>query len=161
MTGCTSDCSGPYTFWGGSTGTSTFPTGGWTTKVAIYLDAGWATTHPDVRFDWDVASSDNTGGFLRDFVFNAGTTPSDYTGTPGFVVGASTNAFREGAYPSNPCPSPSPAPNTCRAPVYITTSGWYTFVHHFFDGGSNDGDHSPPRKSLGRALCQRVRCTNG
>lgn len=135
VTGCTSDCSGPYTQWGGYT--DTFPTGGWTAKLAIYLDTGWAAANPDVRFDWDVASSDNTGAFLRDFVFNAGTTPSTYVGTPGFVIGASTNAGRGSTFPSNTCPSPSASPNSCRAPVYITTSGWYTFVHRFFDGGSN------------------------
>ncbi len=126
---------GAFTTWGGYT--DTFPVGGYTTSLTIYLDVSWASSHPDARFDWDVSSSNSSGGFLRDFVFNAGTTPSNYLGTPGFVINASTNAMRSSSSPSNPCPSPSTAPNTCRMPVYITTSGWYTFVHTFSDGGAN------------------------
>ena len=133
--GCSTNCSGPYTDWGGYA--DTFPASGYSTQLDIYLDATWAATNPDVRFDWDVASSNSTGGFLRDFVFNAGTTPSGYAGTPGFVINASTNATRGSSYPSNPCPSPSAVPNSCRTPIYITTSGWYTFEHHFIDGGAD------------------------
>ncbi len=66
-------------------------------------------------------------------MFNFGTDPG---GDPAFVVNASTNASRSSSYPSNPCPSPSGAPNVCRAPVEITTSGWYTLRHTFrVDGG--------------------------
>jgi hypothetical protein len=134
------DCSGPYTFWGTDGSSSVFPAGGYVTQVDIYLDVAWAATHPDVRFDWDSAIQDNTtncsGGpcFLSDYVFNAGTEPA--TGVPSFVIGASPNATRSGAYPENPCPNPSAPPNTCRAPAVITTSGWYTFRHSFHDDGT-------------------------
>jgi hypothetical protein len=101
------------------------------TKLDVYLDTSWAAFHPDVRFDWLSSINDSHGDFLRDFAFNAGTTPSDYSGTPGFVVNAATNSGRDSSYPSNTCPSPSDAPNACRAPVYITQSGWYTFEHIF------------------------------
>lgn len=132
---CRTNCPGPFTEWGGFT--DTFPPGGYATGLAIYLDVGWAASHPDARFDWDVASNNAEGKHLRDFVFNAGATPEKGQGQPGFVINASTNATREGADPSNRCPSPSVAPNICREPVSITTSGWYTFVHRFSDSGGN------------------------
>ncbi len=108
------------------------------TELAIYLDVAWASTHQDVRFDWDSAINDNTGNFLSDVVFNAGTTPAGYPGGPGFVIGSSPNAFRNSTYPENPCPNPSAPPNTCRTPVLITTSGWYTFRHTFRNDGSDN-----------------------
>lgn len=102
---------------------SAFPASGYTTQLSIYLDTAWAAANPDVRFDWDVASSDSGGNFLQDFAFNAGTTPASYTGTAGFVISAGNNAGRGNTYPWNPGHNP----------VYITTSGWYTFVHHFYN----------------------------
>ena len=122
----TTNCFGPFTRWGGYS--STFPSGGYLTQVDIYLDVDWAATHLDYRFDWDSSINDNTGNFLQDYVFNAGTSPA---GPPGFFVNASTNATRSGAYPENPCPSPSAPPNTCRTPAFISISGWYTFRHTF------------------------------
>jgi len=134
------DCLGSFTYWGTNGSGAVFPTGGYVTEVAIYLDVTWASTHPDVRFDWDSAINDNTGNFKSDFVFNAGTTPVGYPGGPGFVIGASPNAFRSSTFPENPCPNPGPAtpPNTCRTPVLITTSGWYTFRHTFRNDGSGN-----------------------
>src|SRR5438309_354355 len=44
---------GPYTNWGGYS--SIFPTGGYTTRVDIYLDVSWALSNPDARFDWSSA----------------------------------------------------------------------------------------------------------
>jgi hypothetical protein len=115
-----------------------FPFAGYTTQVDIYLDVAWAATYPDVRFDWDSAIQDTAANFLSDFVFNAGTTPVAYPGGPGFVIGASPNAFRGSTFPENPCPNPGVAmpPNVCRVPVLITTSGWYTFRHTFRDDGT-------------------------
>lgn len=130
-------CQGPYTLWG-KTGTvnPTFPDGGYVTQVDVYLDVPWMTQAPDrfdTRFDWDSAINDQAGGFRRDFVFNVGTpsSPTETATEPGYYANASTNAFRSGAFPQNPCPSPSTPPNTCRAPVKIRQSGWYTFVHFF------------------------------
>jgi 3D (Asp-Asp-Asp) domain-containing protein len=120
-------CYGPKTNWGGYS--STFPQGGYSTQVDIYLDVAWAAAHPDYRFDWDSAINDSSGNFLRDFVFNAGTNPAGVPG--GFFVNASTNGNRSGAFPENPCPSPSTPPNSCRTPVFIDQSGWYTFRHTF------------------------------
>ena len=104
---------GPYTNWGGYS--SIFPPGGYTTRVDIYLDVAWASTHFDRRFDWSSAISTPTGGHRRDFVLNAGTEPT------GFVISGSNNATRCGAFPANPG----------RTPTHIVDSGWYTFEHAF------------------------------
>jgi hypothetical protein len=122
-------CYGPYTNWGGYS--STFPAGGYLTQVDIYLDVNWAATHTDYRFDWISAINNNAGGFLRDFVFNVGEMPD------GFHIQTSTNSTRSGANPFFPCPSPNTPPNTCRPPVVISTSGWYTFRHTFRDNAGN------------------------
>jgi hypothetical protein len=138
FTGLSQDCEGPFTRWGGYN--QTFPVGGYRSQIDIYLDVTWAAAHPDARFDFSSAINNSAGTFLRDFVFNAGTNrPIDTTNgfAPGFFINASTNAFRSGAFPENTCPSPSTAPNICRLPVHITTSGWYTFRHTFrIDAGS-------------------------
>jgi len=99
-----------------------FPAGGYATSVDVYLNVGAGNAN-DTRFDWDSAISNATGGFRRDFVFNAGFyNDSDTTGTvPRFVISASNNAGRSGAFPKNPG----------RDPFAITATGWYTFEHHF------------------------------
>src|SRR5437870_4188681 len=51
---------GPYTNFGGYS--STFPLGGYSTGVDIYLDVAYAMAHPDTRSDWDSAISDTSGG---------------------------------------------------------------------------------------------------
>jgi hypothetical protein len=104
---------GPFTNWGGYS--SIFPTGGYATRVDVYLDVAWASTHLDKRFDWSSAISNTTGGHRRDFVFNVGTNAA------GFVMSGSNNATRCGAFPSNPM----------RTPIQISVSGWYTFEHMF------------------------------
>ena len=69
---------------------STFPTNGYTTSVDIYLDmAQKRAGGTDLRFDWDSAISNATGGYGRDFVFNVGTNPA-VAGQ--FLVSASNNA---------------------------------------------------------------------
>ena len=124
-------CSGPFTRWGGYS--QEFPVGGYRTQINIYLDVAWAAAHPDARFDFSSSINMSTGTFLRDFVFNAGTNRTTDPGPAGFFINASTNATRSGAFPENTCPSPSTPPNSCRTPVHITTSGWYTFRHTFRD----------------------------
>ncbi len=104
-----------------------FPTGGYTTSADIYLDVAQSTPLADLRFDWSSAISRpdlDLGGLTqhrRDFVFNVGT-----DGLGGFVMTASNNAGRGGANPADPG----------RSPFTVTTSGWYTFTHHFYDNGS-------------------------
>jgi hypothetical protein len=106
---------GPFTNWGGYS--SIFPTGGYKTRLDIYLDTAWAATHlpSDRRFDWSSAINNTTGQHRRDFVFNVGTEPT------GFVISASTNGNRCGAFPADPT----------KQPYHVMTSGWYTFEHDF------------------------------
>jgi hypothetical protein len=86
------------------------------TRVDIYLDVGWASTHPpDQRFDWSSAINNTSGAHRRDFVFNVGTEPT------GFVISGSNNGDRCGSFPANPG----------RTPIHIAISGWYTFEHAF------------------------------
>ena len=139
--GCTTNCSGPFTRWGKAVSANpTFPDGGYTTEVDVYLDTAWAVANSDRRFDWSSAINNSSGNHLRDFVFNAGTTAT------GWQIGTSTNAGRGSSFPANPCPSPGPAnapvgQNLCRAPHPITTSGWYTLQHRFYaDTGGNAGN---------------------
>jgi hypothetical protein len=119
-----------FTFWGGDS--KTFPTGGYTTRVDIYLDisppymTGSLTPYTnDTRFDWTSAIGKPQCNHRRDFVFNAGFyTDVDSTGAvPRFVISASNNAGRGSSFPKNPG----------RDPFTIDVEGWYTFEHRFRD----------------------------
>src|SRR5690348_12149919 len=103
-----------------------FPNGGYTTSVDVYLDVDAGAAN-DTRFDWSSAISTPSNTHRRDFVFNAGFyNDSDATGSaPRFVISASNNATRSGAFPRNPG----------RDPFAITTTGWYTLEHRFFNAG--------------------------
>jgi hypothetical protein len=100
---------------------STFPAGGYTTSMDVYLDVSAANAN-DTRFDWSSAINKPDGTHRRDFVFNAGFyNDADATGSgPRFVINASTNATRSGAFPKN------------SGSFSIFTTGWYTFEHHFY-----------------------------
>ncbi|HEY0004935.1 MAG TPA: DUF4214 domain-containing protein [Pyrinomonadaceae bacterium] len=112
-----------FTRWGGYE--TVFPTDGYITSVDVYLDASLAATMPDVRFDFSSAINNNAGSFRRDFVFNAGTDPTTGGAGIGFIISASNNAGRSNSFPSNPA----------RDPFHVTTTGWYTLEHRFFNGG--------------------------
>jgi len=104
-----------------------FPNGGYTTSVDVYLNVGAGAAN-DTRFDWSSAINTPAGTHRRDFVFNGGFyNDSDATGTGNrFVITASNNATRSGAFPKNPA----------RDPLTIIQTGWYTFEHHFENNGS-------------------------
>ena len=91
---------GPSTNWGGYS--SIFPTGGYQTRLDIYLDTAWAATNFDRRFDWSSAVTNTSGNHRRDFVFNAGTEPT------GFVISASNNGDSVRRVPSQPGPHAHP-----------------------------------------------------
>jgi hypothetical protein len=124
------DGGGAFTRWGGYS--QTFPTGGYTTSIDIYLDISMPygsptslTPYPnDTRFDWTSAISTPNCAHRRDFVFNAGFyTDTDTTGAgPRFVISASNNAGRGSSFPKNPG----------RDPFTINVEGWYTFEHRFY-----------------------------
>lgn len=120
---------GPFTSWGGTLDgepNGAWPVGGYFTQVRIYLDVEYAGENPDKRFDLLSSINRADGAHLRDFAFNAGTSP---TGDESFVVSASNNAFRSSAWPANPA----------RDPVWIDESGWYTFRHTFVNESGIDG----------------------
>jgi hypothetical protein len=117
-----------YTFWGGDS--KTFPPGGYTTSVDIYLDIAppymTGSLMPyanDTRFDWSSAIGTPSCNHRRDFVFNAGFyTDTDITGAgPRFVISASNNATRSGAFPKNPAGIPSPSSRRAGTPSSIAS----------------------------------------
>jgi len=125
------DDGGAFTRWGGYS--ETFPPGGYTTSIDIYLDISPPYMNGtqyanDTRFDWTSAISTPQCAHRRDFVFNAGFyTDSDITGAgPRFVISASNNTGRGNSFPKNPG----------RMPCTIYEEGWYTFEHHFRDNGA-------------------------
>lgn len=107
------ECSGPYTQWGGYS--STFPPGGYTTSIKIYLDVSWAKDHTGLQFDWDSAINNSGGSFERDYIF------SNLTTSSGFEISVDSSS------PENPA-------NTGMPMATVTQSGWYTYVHHFYAG---------------------------
>ena len=140
-------CNGAFTRWGGY---NSVWMGGYTTQVDVYLDVAYAKANPDsyagniacltanamdtscngTRFDFSSALNDSGGNFLQDYVFNVGTgdpaQPNPCSSpSGGFVVAASTNAFRSGASPYD----------LGHDPFCVATSGWYTFKHTFKDVG--------------------------
>jgi hypothetical protein len=113
-----------FTRWGGYN--SVFPAGGYITSIDIYLDMNGGFAN-DTRFDWTSAVSTPANTHRRDFIFNGGFY-NDATG-PGagqnrFVFSASNNAP---GWPKNPG----------RDPFAVTTTGWYTLQHLFYDSGSS------------------------
>jgi len=124
------DGGGAFTRWGGYS--ETFPAGGYTTSIDIYLDIsppyGSTTPTNDTRFDWTSAINNTSCVHRRDFVFNAGFyTDTDVTGSgPRFVISASNNAGRSNSFPKNPG----------RSPYTVSAEGWYTFEHRFRDNGA-------------------------
>jgi hypothetical protein len=108
---------------------SVFPSFGYNTSIDVYLnvDGGWAN---DTRLDIMSAISKTDGAHLGDFCFNIGFY-NDATGpgasTNRFIISASNNAGRANSYPKNPG----------RNPIAIAATGWYTFVHDFYNDGNN------------------------
>lgn len=97
------------------------------TSLDIYLDVDAASAN-NTRFDFSSAINNSAGTHRRDFIFNAGfyddaTGPG--AGTDRFVISASNNSQPGSAFAKNPA----------RDPIAISTTGWYTLEHHFFDNG--------------------------
>lgn len=97
------------------------------TSIDIYLNVGGGFAN-DTRFDFSSAINNSAGTHRRDFIFNAGFY-NDGTGpganTNRFVISASNNSSPGSAFPKNPA----------KNPIAISTTGWYTFEHHFYDNG--------------------------
>jgi hypothetical protein len=95
------------------------------TSIDVYLnvEGPWAN---NTRFDFTSAMNNSAGTHLSDFIFNAGFY-DDATGpganTDRFVISASYNSQPGSAFAKNPGFDP----------IAISTTGWYTFQHHFYD----------------------------
>jgi len=99
----------------------------YSTSVDIYLDlsGGWGN---NIRFDFSSAINNAAGDHNRDFIFNGGFYNSSDLVGPGagtnrFVISASNNSQPGSAYAKNPD----------KDPFAISSTGWYTFQHHFYD----------------------------
>lgn len=105
---------GPYSRFDGYR--DTWP-GDWTAEIDVYLDTNWDAGD---GFDYSVASSGSDGDHQRDFIFHV----TKDTSTGDLLVGASNNtnfAPREDLENINH--------------YNVTTSGWYTLQHVFYDDG--------------------------
>jgi hypothetical protein len=113
---------GDFTRWGGYS--SVFPPGGYSTFVALYLDMATAAAN-DTKFDFSSAINNPGGTHRRDFILAGGFyNDTDVTGSgPRFVFSVSNNAP---GWPKDPG----------RSPYAITTSGWITVEHRFYDAGA-------------------------
>lgn len=129
----TTGSAGSYTNWGGynygagGSVATTFKE--YRTSLDIYLDLNSGAN--GTRFDFDSAINNSSGSFLSDFIFNGGFY-NDNDGSPGsgtarFIFTASNNSQPGSAYAKNPA----------RDPFAISTTGWYTFEHHFYENGGN------------------------
>ncbi len=93
---------------------------GYATSVRIYLDTHMALGE---GFDYSVAASNQSGGHLRDFIFHV--TADASTGT--IVIGADNNT---NFAPQNNLET--------KNHVDVTTSGWYTFQHNFYENADGN-----------------------
>ncbi|MCB2113844.1 MAG: hypothetical protein KDD85_09905 [Parvularculaceae bacterium] len=89
-----------------------------TASIKIYLDPG--SLAPGEGFDYSVAANNQSGAHLRDFIFHV----TMDTSTGDLLVGASNNTNFD----------PREDLETINH-AQITTAGWYTFEHTFFDFG--------------------------
>lgn len=124
-----SNAGSTFTTWGGYNygAGNAVPTAfqAYTTSIDIFLDVGAGMAN-DTRFDFSSAVNNSGGTHRRDFIFNAGfyndaTGPG--AGTDRFVISASNNSQPGSAFAKNPA----------NGPIAISTTGWYTFTHTFYD----------------------------
>ncbi len=108
--------SGPYTRFDGYK--SVWP-GNWKTEIDVYLDPAWSN---GTGFQYSVASNGSDGNHQRDYIFHV----TKDTSTGKLLVAGNNN---------------STAPNvredleTITNRYEVTTAGWYTLQHLFYDDG--------------------------
>ncbi|MBD3309440.1 hypothetical protein GF339_23805 [candidate division KSB3 bacterium] len=108
---------GPFTRFGGYH--DTWPEGGFTASLDIYLDTGWAAGE---GFDYSVAANGSDGNHQRDFIFHV----TKDTSTGDLLVGGSNNS------------NFTPREDLENINHYVvSSSGWYTFQHVFYDNGGS------------------------
>jgi hypothetical protein len=109
--------------------TDMFPPFGYVTSLDIYLDPA-AITQDDMRFHYISAVNNSAGIHLRDFAFVVGGyTDTDVTGpgagTDRFIINGQTNSGRSSSFPKD----------ASKSPISVSTAGWYTFEHSFYNNG--------------------------
>lgn len=113
---------GPYSFFGTDIDRETWPVHGYITEIDVYLDPG-AMSDGD-GFDLSVASYNEGGSHLRDFIIHVGKVDGELLINGSNNSDWSFNAFKllnnnDGAYAT------------------ITEAGWYTLQHSFNDEGGS------------------------
>jgi hypothetical protein len=97
---------------------ATWP-GTYRAEISIYLDPSWGTSQ---GFDYSVASSRTNDTHLRDFIFHVNKDAS----TAKLLVGGSNNT------------NFTPRENLENGNHYeVTSAGWYTFQHVFYDNNGS------------------------
>ena len=105
--------SGAFTGWGNDRSRATFPVGGSSTSLDLFLYMDTASNGADLRVDYSSAINNQSGTHLRDFIFHLGTDPT----TPNqWLVSTSNNS------PGNPSVGDN---------LKITQDGWYTLKQDF------------------------------
>jgi hypothetical protein len=118
-----------YVQWGGvNFGAGSVPTSfrEYSTSLDIYLNVNGGARN-NQRFDFDSRISNSAGTLKKSFIFN-GAFFNDAIGP-----GAGTNRFVIGA--GNNTQPVDALPKKALNPLTISTTGWYTFEHHFYDDG--------------------------
>jgi hypothetical protein len=103
---------GPYTFFGSKRSSWS---GGWTASLDIYLDPSWQNGQ---GFDYSVAASNSSGGYMRDFIFHVSETGEQ------LLVNADNNSGNK---------APAPALSVTDSGVISGLAGWYTFTSQFHE----------------------------
>jgi len=120
-----------WTTWGGvnfGAGSVPTPFREYSTSLDIFLDVnGGAKSNS--RFDFDSRISNSVGTLKKSFIFNgaffnAVDVIGPGAGTNRFVISASNNTQPTQAFPKS-----------ALDPLVISSSGWYTFEHHFYNDG--------------------------
>ncbi|MEZ5928568.1 MAG: hypothetical protein R3C55_08835 [Parvularculaceae bacterium] len=93
---------------------------GFTAQIKIYLDP--SAMAAGEGFDYSVAANNQSGAHLRDFIFHV----TQDTSTGQLLIGASNNTNFD---PVENLESGNHG--------VITTAGWYTFEHTFYDAGND------------------------
>ncbi len=110
---------GPYNLWGPKNqgNDTTFPSGGFTTTIKMYVDAGWGDANTGNVVDWDTGLQTSAAAYEEDFVIDLCSTAirlGSHAGKMVLVAAALAQAH----------PTPS----------MLNTSGWYTLQMNFTNG---------------------------
>ena len=102
--------------------------GSWTAEIDVYLDPNWDTGQ---GFDYSVAANGSDGLHQRDYIFHVGVVEGEVL-VPGkaLLVNGSNNA--------DFFTNPFKLINDNSGNFYeVTTAGWYTLRHVFYDAGGH------------------------